>query len=90
MKLVTASQLTQEIQLSTRTFNRLRVEGKWEIGIHYFKISETKILYNLDLIQDWIANLHQLDLHQNAIETFLESLPSNCPQRKSKKVGKTF
>jgi Putative excisionase (DUF1233) len=87
MKLVTAKQLTQEIQLSTRTFTRLRDQGKWELGIHYFRFSKSKILYNLDLIQDWIANQHHLDLHQNAIEAFLGSLPSNRPQRKPKKSG---
>jgi hypothetical protein len=92
MKLVNARQLTQETQLSSRTMLRLRSAEKWELGIHYFKISETKILYNLELIQDWIANLHQIQLHEKAIENFLASLPSSQakPQRKTnKKAART-
>ena len=86
MNLLTARELEAQVKLSTRTMHRLRLAGRWELGIHYFRISPTKILYNLDLINDWIANLHQIHLHENAIESFLGSLPSNDrPQRKSNK-----
>jgi hypothetical protein len=87
MKLLTARELEAQVKLSTRTMHRLRLAGRWELGIHYFRISPTKILYNLDLIDDWIANLHQIHLHENAIESFLASLPSSQakPVRKSNK-----
>ncbi|MBC7515533.1 MAG: excisionase family protein [Alkalinema sp. FL-bin-369] len=86
MKLFTARELALQIKISTRTMHRLRSSGAWEEGIHYFKISPSKILYNLDLINDWIANLHQLELHEAAIANFLSALPSNDrPQRKPNK-----
>lgn len=91
MKLLRAKQLTQETQLSGKTISRYRESGKWELGVHYFRLSQTNILYHLELIQDWIANSHQLHLHENAIESFLESLPSNDrPHRKpNKKAART-
>lgn len=91
MRLLTAKQIQAETTLSTRTIYRLRDTEKWELGVHYFQISSIKILYHLELIQDWIANAHQLHLHENAIESFLASLPSNDrPQRKhNKKAART-
>jgi hypothetical protein len=91
MKLLTAKQLTKELQISSRTMFRLRASEQWTSGIHFFKLSPAKILYHLELIQDWLANIDNPHLHENAIESFLESLPSNQrPTRKStKKAGNT-
>lgn len=91
MKLLTARQIEKETTLSSRTIFRLKASGKWEAGIHFFKLSPAKVLYHLELIQDWIANSEQPHLHENAIVAFLESLPSNQrPDRQStnKKAGK--
>lgn len=91
LNLVTARELSAHTKYSNRTFTRRRDEGTWELGIHYFRLSPTRILYNLDLIQDWICNCHQPHLQENAIENFLSSLPSNQrPDRKpNKKAART-
>jgi hypothetical protein len=91
MKLLTAKPLAFTIGVSIGTIARWRKAGRLEAGIHYFQTSPTTILYNLELVYDWIANQHQPELHEQAIENFLASLPSNDrPQRKpNKKATRT-
>lgn len=88
MNLVTARKLASTIGVSTSTIARWRKAKRLEQGVHYFQLNPTTILYNVALIEDWIANQHQPHIHENAIQNFLASLPSNArPQRKSKKSG---
>lgn len=91
MKLLTAQKMALTIGMSKGTIARWRKAGRLEEGVHYFKTNPTSILYHVELIQDWIANQQNPHLHENAIEAFLESLPSNQrPQRKpNKKAAKT-
>lgn len=92
MNLLTAKPLAMTIGVSIVTIARWRKAGQLEEGIHYFQTSPTTILYNLELIYDWIANKHQPELHERAIENFLAALPSSQPkpQRKpNKKAAKT-
>jgi Putative excisionase (DUF1233) len=82
MTYVKAKALTEKTQLCTRTFSRLRASKTWEEGIHFFRISKSLILYNLPLIEDWIANSQHPEHHEKAIENFLASLPSSQPRNK--------
>lgn len=92
MKLLTAKPLAMTIGVSISSIARWRKAGTLEEGVHYFKPGPTSILYNVELIYDWLANKHQPELHERAIENFLASLPSSQPkpQRKpNKKAAKT-
>jgi hypothetical protein len=91
MKLLPAQKMAFTIGMSPSTIARWRKAGLLELGIHYFQINPTNILYHVELIQDWIANKHQPELHERAIENFLASLPSSQPKpkRPNKKAAKT-
>lgn len=92
MKLLSAQKLAFTIGVHKATIARWRKAGRLEQGVHYFKLNPTTILYNVALVEDWIVNQHQPHLHEQAIENFLASLPSNDrPQRKkaNKKAART-
>ena len=55
----------------TRTLPKL-VEN-----IHWFAIGQRKILYNFELIRDYVHNIKQPQLHERAIDAYLASLPSS-------------
>jgi hypothetical protein len=53
------------------------IRGKLPEGIYWFRTpGSSKILYNLDLIRDWLAN-GDGPAHQKSIERWLASLPSS-------------
>jgi hypothetical protein len=81
---IPGSELTARTSLSTSTLFRLRRTGDWDEGIHY-SIVRGRVLYNFDLIQDWIANQHQPAQHERAIQHYLANLPSS--QVPNKKAG---
>jgi hypothetical protein len=63
------------LHVRERTLARYR-ELYWHLGIHYVQPVQ-KILYNRELIEDWMVNRHDLPAHQRAIDAYLASLPSN-------------
>ena len=69
------------LQISERTLARYRSDH-WYIGIHYSKPVQ-KILYNRELLEDWMINRHEWGAHLRAIEFFQASLPSNQKRRKA-------
>ncbi len=58
----------------------------WIEGCHWTRISNQKVLYNQELLQDWLANRNDIDAHLRAIELFQASLPSN-QKRSRRKAG---
>jgi hypothetical protein len=68
------------LRVTERTLARYR-ELYWYQGIHFIKPVQ-KILYNKTLILDWMVNRHDFLAHQQAIEAYQASLPSNQPRRK--------
>jgi hypothetical protein len=69
------------LKVTDRTLTRYRSD-KWMIGIHYVKPVQ-KILYNKELIEDWLVNRHEWHIHLRAIDLYQASLPSNQKRRKS-------
>lgn len=59
----------------------------WREGLHYVTDSAGDRLYNLTLIEDWIANMNDPTAHQRACEVYLQSLPSNWLQSKTPSRG---
>jgi predicted DNA-binding transcriptional regulator YafY len=67
------------LQISRRTLSRYCAE-LWYLGIHYCKHVQ-KILYNRELLEDWMVNRHEWGVHLRAIELYQASLPSNQKRR---------
>lgn len=86
MELVNLQILTERTKISDKSFYRYRKLGLLQEGVHYFTLSYNKVLYNLDLILDWIANRQNPEAHERAIQNFLATLPSS--QLPTKKAGK--
>jgi len=68
---------------SPESLKRYRRDGRLVKNIHWFSINSRRIVYNEDLLIDWVANQSDPEAHQRAIEGYLASLPSNS--RKVKK-----
>lgn len=48
-------------------------------GVHWVRRGKRAILYNVALLEDWILNNESNpEAHKRAIDSFLESLPSNA------------
>lgn len=74
--------ITDRTSLSASAIYRLRKCGHWQEGIHYSVLSPKKIVYNAELIMDWITNRAQPQIHERAVQTFLASLPSQTDSKK--------
>lgn len=57
----------------------------WMLGVHYVKYNSRTFRYNQKLIVDWAANRSTPEAHQQAIEAYLASLPSNQPKTRGRK-----
>ncbi|NJN75632.1 MAG: hypothetical protein HC796_04690 [Synechococcaceae cyanobacterium RL_1_2] len=78
-------EIIQKIGLSASTLKRLRLSGQWIENIHWVRVGSRKIVYNHDLVMDWLVNQHDPNSHQKAIENYLTSLPSNKPKKSGRK-----
>jgi hypothetical protein len=74
-------QIKEQTSRSASSWQRDRNSGAITEGIHWIYAPNTKarILYNRDLIRDWLANggdqTHPA--HKRAIEAYIKSLPSS-------------
>jgi hypothetical protein len=75
--------LCEAIQATPSYLTVSRKTGIFKRGIHYSTLpGSNRLLWNLDLIVDLIANSDDPDAHQRAIEAFLASLPSSQSPKK--------
>jgi hypothetical protein len=63
------------LQVTERTLARYRADH-WYQGVHFVKPVQ-KILYNRELIEDWMVNRHDYSAHLRAIEAYQATLASN-------------
>jgi hypothetical protein len=68
------------LQVTERTLARYR-DDQLMIGIHFIKPVQ-KILYNKELLEDWMVNRHEWGVHLRAIEIYQSSLASNQRRRR--------
>lgn len=61
---------------SKEFLKKCRFEGSLIEGIHWVRIN-SRVLYNVQLVLDWIQNQGDPIAHQRAIDTYLGKLPSN-------------
>ena len=45
--------------------------------IHWLRVGSRKIIYNFELMRDFLHNQDNWELHEKAITHYLESLPSS-------------
>lgn len=72
------------------TSTLLEVRKSWIEGVHYFRRGSgptAPVLYNRELILDWLANQNAPETHQAAIENFRRSLPSGQKRSIRRKAG---
>jgi len=68
------------ISASTLKYWRLGHDGqlpKLTEGVHWLRVGPRKILYNLELLRDFLHNQDNPAAHQRAINAYLESLASS-------------
>jgi predicted DNA-binding transcriptional regulator AlpA len=80
MSYLTFRETIERSGLSRSTIKNLIRRGDWIEGIHFTRFSSRKNLFNETLITDWIANRHDPNAHQRAIDNFVAGLPSNQPK----------
>jgi tRNA(His) 5'-end guanylyltransferase len=74
---------SERLNLSCSTLKKYRLNGTLIEGTHWVKVNCRCILYNLELIQDWLHNRHDPIAHHRAIDIYHASLVSN--QKRSKR-----
>lgn len=74
---VNKRQASQQLNLSSETLKKYRLQGDWIEGIHWVRLNSRCVRYNLALIQDWFHNRYDPIAHLRAIETYQSNLLSN-------------
>lgn len=82
---VAPAYICQLMGISRTTCKRRRLQGDWKEGIHWIRISQTCVRYNLPLIRDWMINHRHPAVHQRAIDYYVDSLLSNQKQKRKAK-----
>jgi len=65
------------LDISPEILKRCRRDGRLTEGIHWARYNIRTVRYNLDLLQDWVANRANPKAHLRAIENYQVSLLSN-------------
>jgi len=81
-KFATTKQTAEIFSISSSTLKALRLGhlNRPPIlteGIHWVRLAEKNILFNIPLLEDFLANRSNPTAHQKAIEFYLRSLPSS-------------
>jgi len=77
INLLTTEECCELLRCKPDSLKSLR--DQWICGVHYYRRGRgptAPILYNQDMILDWLVNQDAPETHQAAIENFRRSLPS--------------
>ncbi len=77
IQFATPKEISRLTGMSIHTCKSYRYKGLWIEGIHWQRVTNKSVLYNVPLIMDWIANRTTPERHEQAIARYLESLPSS-------------
>lgn len=71
--------------VSTETLKRYRQQGRLINDVHFTRLSSRLIVYNKELLEDWVANGADSNnrAHLIAISNFSASLLSYKPRRRA-------
>ncbi|MEL6462083.1 MAG: hypothetical protein AAFY21_15670 [Cyanobacteria bacterium J06641_2] len=75
---------SSRLNLSCATLKKYRLDGTWIEGTHWIKVNSRCVLYNLELIQDWLHNRYDPIAHHKAIDLYHASLASNKKRNSQK------
>ena len=76
------SEIASFLGYSPHTLKVLRRREDWLEGIHYVRLNSRTIRYNRELCLNWLANRDEPDLHQQAIDQYVEWLASKKPMKR--------
>lgn len=82
---VTTAAAAQLFSVSKETLKTWRLGdrrgGKPKLikGVHWVNIRERKVLFNRELLADFVSNMHRPEHHERAVRRFLTALPSSQP-----------
>ena len=68
---------SERLSLSFTTLKKYRLDGTWIEGTHWVRVNSRCILYNLELLQDWLHNRQDPIAHHRAIDLYHAGLVSN-------------
>lgn len=73
------------LDISVDTLDRYRTDAKvgWIQGVHWFQLPKGGYRHNRELLEGWLANLHDLAEHQKAVLNFRNSLLSSQRRRRT-------
>jgi tRNA(His) 5'-end guanylyltransferase len=75
-RFVDRKEVTFHLKMKATTLRKYRMNGGLIEGIHWIKFNSRCILYNLELLQDWVHNQNDQAAHQRAIARYQATLPS--------------
>ncbi|MFM2432390.1 MAG: hypothetical protein RLZZ511_3604 [Cyanobacteriota bacterium] len=84
-RFVDRKEITFHLKMKSTTLYKYRMNGVLIEGVHWVKFNSRCILYNLELLQDWVRNRDDAAAHQRAIARYQATLISNQPARRGRK-----
>lgn len=69
--------IRQQLGISATTLKQWRLTGQITEGQHYVRVGPRTIRYNVRLLEDFMVNRHEPELHEMAIRNYLAQLPSS-------------
>lgn len=76
-KMVTPQEVASALNLSRSTLRRLRREGIWVEGAHYYKFGHNLVRYDLELCTHWLRTQDCPQLHQQEVARVLRARECN-------------
>jgi hypothetical protein len=76
LRFVSKKQVSAYLSLSGTTLKNYRLQGVWIEGIHWVRVNDRCVRYNLELIKDWMHNRHDPEAHARAIAAYQQGLLS--------------
>lgn len=77
-ELVDTGAICLQLGISQDYLKNRRIAGELRQSVHFITLpGSTKILWNVEIVRDWLFNGGESESHRRACEKFLKSLPSS-------------
>lgn len=81
-KFATTAETSAIFSISASTLKAMRLghldrPATFTEGVHWTRLADKKVLFNLPLVEDFLINKSNPQAHQRAIDRYLASLPSS-------------
>ena len=76
LELLTTKEAANMLGISTRTLANYRFNGTLSMDIHWFRINSRVVRFNKILLEHWILNRSNEDIHWKYVEKFYAKLPN--------------